>query len=208
MKYRFQPQTDSSDRLGSRIAQICRSVSASQPVPMIVCVGTDRSTGDSLGPLTGWHLKKQRVKAEVRGTLSSPVHASNLEDCIEDLQHRGPIIAVDACLGAKRHVGTVSLCREPLRPGAGVNKDLPTIGDFHITGTVNTSGFMEYHVLQNTRLSLVMSLAQWIARGISCCLYELKAQKREKQPAGTELKTSLKRWHRQIASTSTDKSDL
>jgi putative sporulation protein YyaC len=55
----------------------------------------------------------------------------------------------------------------PVRPGAGVNKDLPPVGTHHITGIVNVGGFMEYFVLQNTRLSLVMDLTDAIYDGIS-----------------------------------------
>ncbi|MGB4008573.1 MAG: DUF1256 domain-containing protein, partial [Bacillota bacterium] len=36
----------------------------------------------------------------------------------------------------------------------------------HITGIVNVGGFMEYLVLQNTRLSLVIRMAEAIAGGI------------------------------------------
>ena len=36
----------------------------------------------------------------------------------------------------------------------------------HITGIVNVSGFMEYFVLQNTRLHLIMEMAKTIAKGI------------------------------------------
>ena len=54
----------------------------------------------------------------------------------------------------------------PVKPGAGVNKELPAVGDIHITGIVNVSGFMEYFVLQNTRLHLVMKMAKTIANGI------------------------------------------
>ncbi|MCL6574238.1 MAG: DUF1256 domain-containing protein, partial [Bacillus sp. (in: Bacteria)] len=45
-------------------------------------------------------------------------------------------------------------------------KDLPAVGDIHITGIVNVSGFMEFFVLQNTRLNLVMNMAKTIANGI------------------------------------------
>ena len=41
------------------------------------------------------------------------------------------------------------------KPGAGVNKDLPPVGDLYITGVVNVGGFMDYLVLQNTRLYLI-----------------------------------------------------
>ena len=40
------------------------------------------------------------------------------------------------------------------------------MGEIHITGIVNVSGFMEYFVFQNTSLHLVMEMAKTIANGI------------------------------------------
>lgn len=48
-----------------------------------------------------------------------------------------------------------------------MQKDLPEVGDLHINGIVNVSGFMEYFVLQNTRLHLVMNMANVLAEGLS-----------------------------------------
>jgi putative sporulation protein YyaC len=64
-------------------------------------------------------------------------------------------------------VGQISVAPGPLLPGAGVNKQLPAVGRMHITGTVNVGGFMEYFVLQNTRLALVMRMAEVIAEGVA-----------------------------------------
>ena len=61
-------------------------------------------------------------------------------------------------------MGNVAYATGPLRPGAAVNKDLPPVGDMAISGIVNVGGFMEYVVLQNTRLSLVMNMANKIAQ--------------------------------------------
>ncbi|UOF91743.1 spore protease YyaC [Fodinisporobacter ferrooxydans] len=141
---------------------------------VIVCIGTDRSTGDSLGPLVGTFLKRslhhsvihQNQNVYVYGTLDQPVHAVNLQETIAAIQknHNRPfILAIDACLGKLANVGTIQLAHGPLKPGAGVNKELPEIGDMHITGIVNVGGFMEYFVLQNTRLHLVMSMAECIS---------------------------------------------
>lgn len=136
---------------------------------VVVCIGTDRSTGDSLGPLVGTRLVSGGVKSPVYGTLDEPVHAANLKEVIDEInkKHRQPfIIAVDACLGNSCHIGYANLGIGPLRPGAGVKKDLPPVGDVYITGTVNIGGFMEYMVLQNTRLSLVMKMAGVIGSGL------------------------------------------
>ena len=47
-----------------------------------------------------------------------------------------------------------------------VHKNLPPVGDIHITGIVNTSGMLEQLTLQTTRLSTVVSIAQQITNGI------------------------------------------
>jgi len=139
--------------------------------PVIVCIGTDRSTGDSLGPLVGYKLKTLMKKDyPLHGTLDAPVHAKNLSQCMHSIRRRydNPcIIAVDACLGRQERVGCISLGQGPVCPGAGVNKSLPRVGQMHIAGIVNLSGFMEYVVLQNTRLMTVMRMADIISRGIA-----------------------------------------
>lgn len=137
---------------------------------ILLCIGTDRSIGDSLGPLIGTLLTEQGCGSfTVLGTLDNPVHASNLAETVELIHSRGPkpfVVAVDACLGRVESVGLLTAGRGSLHPGAGVNKSLPAVGDLYITGVVNVGGFMEYFVLQNTRLSLVMKMAQVAARGV------------------------------------------
>lgn len=103
----------------------------------------------------------------VVGDLEAPVHAENLSDATIRLTGKdGLLVGVDACLGTKQEVGTVMVRPGPLRPGLGVKKKLLPVGDLYIAGVVNVGGFMEYMVLQNTRLSLVMRMAQAIASGI------------------------------------------
>lgn len=137
---------------------------------VVVCVGTDRSTGDSLGPLVGSNLKKINTpQLQIYGTLAEPVHALNLNDTLALIakQHKDPfIVAIDACLGQLSSVGYIQIGDGPVKPGAGVKKDLPPVGNIHITGIVNVGGFMEYFVLQNTRLSLVINMAEIIANSL------------------------------------------
>jgi putative sporulation protein YyaC len=141
---------------------------------VIVCVGTDRSTGDSLGPLVGTALARFHSPLfHLYGTLDEPVHAVNLEETLSLIyqKHANPfIIGIDACLGQSTSVGCIQVVDGPLRPGAGVNKQLPPVGDIHLTGIVNVGGFMEYFVLQNTRLSLVMRLSDIIASSLYSAL--------------------------------------
>ena len=137
---------------------------------VLLCIGSDRSTGDSLGPIVGYKLEKYHLSnVTIYGTLNEPVHAANLAEKLEyiNLQHNNPfVLAIDASLGTKEHIGYVTLCDGPLKPGLGVNKTLPNVGDIHITGIVNFSGMMESLLLQTTRLSKVMQLADTIAKAV------------------------------------------
>jgi putative sporulation protein YyaC len=137
---------------------------------VIVCVGTDRSTGDSLGPLVGTSLSREpNPQFDLYGTLDEPVHAMNLNETLLQISRTSPqpyVIAVDACLGQVSSVGCIQIGAGPVRPGAGVNKELPPVGDVHMTGIVNVGGFMEYFVLQNTRLNLVMKMADIISQSL------------------------------------------
>ncbi|MCG0277055.1 MAG: spore protease YyaC [Thermanaeromonas sp.] len=159
------------EKLSSGLKEYLLRLNPGHTRPVVVLsIGTDRSTGDSLGPLVGTKLVSfADFPACVFGTLEDPVHASNLTEKLDEMRTSFPdpfIIAVDACLGQVDSVGTITLSPGALRPGAGVNKVLPAVGDVHFTGIVNVGGYMEYFVLQNTRLSLVMRMAERIALAI------------------------------------------
>lgn len=152
---------------------------------VVMCIGTDRSTGDSLGPLVGSKIDSlNRIESvHVMGTLDEPVHAANLEEKLKLIpKSKNPlVIAVDACLGSMDNVGTISVGIGSLKPGAGVKKDLPEVGHLYITGVVNVGGFMEYFVLQNTRLAVVMKMADVISKALESTILDLTLLKSQKK---------------------------
>lgn len=156
--------------VGAAMGAVLSARQRSEAGPLVfLCIGTDRSTGDALGPLVGRQLAAAGLI--VYGTLDQPVHASNLNEVLRRVGEERPgcfLVAVDACLGRLESVGVIAVGAGPLLPGAGVNKNLPDVGHAFVTGTVNVGGFMEYFVLQNTRLSLVIRMADVIAEGLCC----------------------------------------
>ena len=84
------------------------------------------------------------------------------------------VIAIDACLGSMEHVGWIGIGDGPIKPGSGVNKELAPVGDMFVTGIVNFGGFMDFLVLQNTRLHIVMKIADLIATGIRYVMWKLE----------------------------------
>lgn len=162
---------------------------------VIVCIGTDRATGDCLGPLIGYKVKDMKYNnVHVYGTLDEPVHAKNLYEYIEHFNRfDNPfIIAIDACLGRLERIGYINIKEGPLSPGSGVNKNLPAIGHVNITGIVNVGGFMEIMILQNTRLSVVMNMANLIANGLKYNMWKMKRK---------SARSDLSAVNQQIAST-------
>lgn len=131
---------------------------------IIVCIGTDRSTGDCLGPLLGYKLKEiENDRIKVFGTLKHPVHAMNLEKYLWMLENRYAnhlVVAVDASVGTPDHVGLVTISQGPLAPGAGVGKDISRVGDVSITGIVTSSHSPEN--LMGVRLSIIMDMVEFL----------------------------------------------
>ena len=141
---------------------------------LLLCIGTDRSTGDSLGPLRGYLLKNQELKhIRVLGTLNRPVHAMNLEDTlsiVEQYYQDHVIVAVDASVGMHDHIGCITVGRGSLKPGLGVSKELRSVGDLFITGVVSSCGDYDPLMLQSIRLSVVMRMAECISESV--CIVE------------------------------------
>jgi putative sporulation protein YyaC len=142
---------------------------------LILCIGTDRFIGDSLGPLTGTLLSKLSLPVPVLGTLENPVHAVNLKRTLSHIKSTykdNRIIAIDACLGISKSVGYIHLKEGSIQPGKGVGKRLSRVGDFSIIGIVDEaveSGDYEYEnylKINNVRLGLVMKMSETIAKGI------------------------------------------
>jgi len=156
---------------------ISEGIKKKQGPLVFVCIGTDRSTGDSLGPLTGHKIGNPGYNnVHIYGNLENPVHAQNIIEVMDNIQktHENPfIVAIDACLGQPDRIGYLSLGTGPVKPGAGISRDLPPVGDIHINGIVNIDGLMNFLILQNTRLCVVMKMADLISSGIRFVLWKI-----------------------------------
>lgn len=149
---------------------------------VILCIGTDRCTGDSLGPIVGSKLSNlfKNSNITILGTLHNPIHAKNITETINYIKKtiQNPfIIAIDASLGKADKIGYINIFKGSLNPGSALNKKLPSIGNIGITAIINVSGFMEYMTLQNTRLSIVVDIAEKIATSLYITLIKFNNKK-------------------------------
>ena len=148
---------------------------------VFVCIGTDRATGDCLGPLVGTFLNDKNYI--VYGTLENPIHAKNLEKRmkeIEEIHSNDIIIAIDASLGKEEDISKVYISDEPVHPRSAIDNSFKGVGDMSITGIVNFSGFLPHTILQNTRFNVVYDMAKEIVKEINYTFRSLKITKTHK----------------------------
>jgi putative sporulation protein YyaC len=134
---------------------------------VIVCIGTDKCIGDCLGPLVGSILTENFFPLPVYGTLSSPIHALNISERLDEISANHPnasIIGVDACLGDEDDIGNIRIRDYAIRPGKGVGKELPEVGMASVIGIVDSSDSSELFFSRSIRLSFIMNMAKTISR--------------------------------------------
>ena len=148
------------------ISQILRHTPSENVI--FLCIGSNRSVGDSLGPLVGTMLKENKAPFHVYGTIEEPVHALNIELVLTEINRNfsSPlIIPIDASLGDARQVGDIYLVEGPLTPGKAIDQALPPLGRHHIRAVVNQlDPLAPVQSLRDADKGQVLQLAQIIAQ--------------------------------------------
>lgn len=149
-------------KMNRTLAELIQEIDKLYENIAVICIGTDRSTGDSFGPLTGHMLSRLTLlKFNLYGTLEKPVHALSLPDTLNSIDtEKSLVIAVDAGVGDSNMVGNISMGYDPVKPGSGLGKTLPSVGDISITGIVAMGGLAPFVMLQNAPLGLVYKMAE------------------------------------------------
>ena len=125
MPFYINTQNQDSSREIARVLEKCIQRHKKDWSEIVfLCIGSDRVTGDCLGPYVGYRLSQYQIPGIfVYGTLNQPVHAINISHIMDSIASTHPsalVIAIDASLGEKRHLGYVSIGNGSLYPGAAV----------------------------------------------------------------------------------------
>lgn len=153
-------------QLNDCLYRLIRGVEKSYDSITVLCIGSDRLIGDCYGPLTGHMLSGWGVNVRLYGTLETPVHALSLHEILPKINiPRTLIIAVDSSVGREESIGRICMGYDPVRPGSGLGKQLPEVGDISITGIV-ASGESPFIGLQNAPLGLIYKMAEKTAAAI------------------------------------------
>ncbi len=144
---------------------------------VILCVGTDKVTGDCLGPLVGTKLKEllsgyNIFNINIYGTLDNNISYINAKTNLNMIKKMHPnayIIVVDAALSKRENIGKIFINQKETVLGRGLNKNKIKVGRLSIKGVVgenhNISKY-NFYSLRNTSLNTVINLANIIAEGI------------------------------------------
>ena len=154
-----------------------KMLAANNANPVILCIGSDLSVGDSLGPVTGTKLKEKlkNLNCYVYGTLAKPITAHEVKYMNEFLRQThpsSPIIAVDAAVGLAGDIGLIRLAKGAIKPGSGANKKLEKVGDVSIMGIIAEQSLFNYSLFSAPRLNMIYKMSEIISEGI--CSYILE----------------------------------
>lgn len=144
---------------------------------VILCIGTDKITGDCFGPLVGSFLIKlfenyNIFNISIYGTLENNINYNNIDKILKRIYkiHQNPcIVVVDAALSKKENIGKIYVSDEKTILGKSLNKNNLLIGDISIKAVVGKDyKLAKYNFvnLQNISLNVVMNLANIVSEGI------------------------------------------
>lgn len=144
------------------------------PEITILCVGTDRITGDCFGPLVGSKLIEQLQQynysnINVYGTLQQNLSYENITKIMKDINNKSIIIVVDAALSKKENIGKIFVSNTKTVLAKSLQKDKIEIGDISIKSVVAKDykiAKCNFNALQNISLNCVMTLANIVSEGI------------------------------------------
>lgn len=111
-----------------------------QGTPVILCIGSDKIAGDSIGPLVGDILKnKLNVRCFVYGETGKSVNGKNVDDFLKLVKAAhpdSPIIAIDACLSKDAAIPSVAVVSGGVNPKRAVTGLKNPAGDVGILGVI------------------------------------------------------------------------
>ena len=154
---------------------------------IILCIGTNKCPGDSLGPIIGTKLNEIKLPKNVScfGTIKKNLNAVTLPSFIEhnDLEMvENLVIAIDCTFTRLASIGSIIVNEGELLPGKGVGKVLPSIGDFHICGVCSNATYSKVAAtidLLTMDKRTIVQMSDMIVESLSTVLFMLFDNEKE-----------------------------
>ncbi len=143
----------------------------------LLCIGTDKMTGDCFGPLVGTKLMQlledyNIYNVNIYGSLEKNINYTNILEVlkkVKDENKNSCIVVIDAALSSKENIGKIIITNKNVSLGEGLKKDKVEIGNIGVKAVVGKDCKMpkyNFKILQNISLNVVMTLADVVANGI------------------------------------------
>ncbi len=139
---------------------------------VVICIGSDKVSGDMLGPLVGSALREDyALPFPVYGAVGESVNGINLGAYVAMIKRRhgdSSVIAVDAALGKEADIGRIRLKRGGIKAGGALDRKTEAVGDLGIVGIVAKESDPKdvMNALLAVPFEFVSSLAEKIAEMI------------------------------------------
>ncbi|MDR1939802.1 MAG: spore protease YyaC [Clostridiales bacterium] len=146
-------------------------------LPVIMCIGSDRVSGDLLGPAVGKILVEEyNLRAYVYGVTGRNINGENIDEYdgfIKKIHGGSVVVAVDACLGPEREIGQIKVSRCGVGAGFAVRKPGKRYGDVGVVGIVAKNSSDNVMQLLSAEYSLVEKLSRKVAEYVFGNMSEL-----------------------------------
>ena len=98
----------------------------------VICIGTTKVVGDSVGPRVGSLLKAAGLPDRIKiiGCTDEPVYRGNLASMLMNLRNDALLVCVDAALS--NNFPAINIRTGPMHPGEAVSNELPKLGDVSV----------------------------------------------------------------------------
>lgn len=145
---------------------------------LILCIGTERLIGDSLGPRIGTNIKQvENENIKIYGTAKNNMDFLNSKNVIEQIYkiYNNPyIITIDAALGKKSSIGEIYLSDGCMKIGTALGKSICFYSNINIKCIVgeysDCSKWQNYKILSNVSKQDIDNLVEIVSLGIVQCL--------------------------------------
>lgn len=141
---------------------------------VILCIGTNKLIGDSIGPVVGQKLKEEKMKETVYiyGDMNETINFKNAKEKIENIfkTYQKPfIITIDSALGTKTMVSKIVVNKGIVRLGKSLGRSICYPSHIIIKGVVGEykNTFEDnIKILNEVNQELIWYLSDIMAKGI------------------------------------------
>lgn len=142
---------------------------------VILCIGTNKLIGDSIGPVVGQKLKKENIqeKVYIYGDMKETINFKNAKQVIENIfkiYEKPFIITIDSALGTQTMVSKIVVSKGIIRIGKSLGRSICYPSHITIKGVVgeyrNTIQENLY-TLKTVKQEIVDELSNKMAKGIN-----------------------------------------